>query len=90
MQKESRSRPAVRAVWKRGDHEDPGRPGERREAAGSAASALSARPGGQGGGARLSLRRRQSGESPVAPPERHPADGRGALRRCLHELHGSG
>ena len=89
MQKRSRFRQAVRALRKRGDHENPGRPGERREAARSAVSALSARPGGQGGGAGLSLRRRQSGDPPGAPPERHPVDGRGALRRLL-ELHGSG
>ncbi len=89
MQKRSRFCQAVRAVRKRGDHECPGRPGDRREAAGSAALALSARPGGQGGGARLSLRRRQSGDPPVAPRERHPADGRGALRRLL-ELPDSG
>ena len=89
MQKESRFRQAVRAVRKRGDHEDPGRPVVRREAAGSAVSALLAHPGERGGEAGLRLRRRQSGDPPAAPPERHPADGRGALRR-LHELHGSG
>ncbi len=89
MQKRSRFRQAVRALRKRGDHENPGRPGERRETARSAVSALSARPGRQGGGAEFRLRHGQSGDPPVAPPGRHPADGRGALRRLV-ELHGSG
>ena len=89
MQKRSRSRPAMRAVGKRSDHECPGQPGERREAAQSAVSALLARAGRCEGEAVLRLRHGQSGDPPVAPAERHPADGRGALRRLL-ELHASG
>ena len=71
MQKESRFRQAVRAVWERSDQEYLGWPEERREAAQPAVSALLARLGECDGEAELHLRYWEAGDPPGVLLGRH-------------------
>ena len=71
MQKESRFRQAVRAVWERSDRQYLGWPEERREAAKPAVSALLARLGECDGEAELHLRYWESGDPPGVLLGRH-------------------
>ena len=86
MQKESRFRQAVRAVWERSDQEHLGWPEVRREAAKPAVSALLARLGECDGEAELHLRYWESGDTPGVLLGRHlPGEWEAGERLTLEE-----
>ncbi len=85
MQKESRFRQAVRAVWEQSDQQYLGWPEERREAAKPAVSALLARLGECDGEAELHLRYWESGDPPGVLLGQHLPDGWDADERLTLE-----
>ena len=85
MQKGSRFRQAVRAVWERSDQQCLGWPEERREATTSAASALLARLGECDSEVELHLRYWELGDPPGVLLGRHLPDGWDAGERLTLE-----
>ena len=87
MQKESRFRLAVRAVWERSYEQYLGWPEERREAARPAVSALLARLGECGSEAELHLRYWEVGDPPGVLLGRHlPGEWDAGDRLTLEEV----